>query len=87
MNITDVRVYLTNKDDTKIKANCAITIDDVFVVHDIKVIEGNKGTFIAFPSRKGNDGEYRDIAHPINSETRDMIQKLVIDKYIETLNS
>ena len=63
------------------KAIVSITIDNEFVVHDIKVIEGEKGLFIAMPSRKAADGEYRDIAHPINSETRDMIQTIILDKY------
>ena len=65
------------------KAVVSITIDDEFVVHDIKVIEGEKGLFIAMPSRKATDGEYRDIAHPINSETRDKIQSLILEKYQE----
>jgi len=65
------------------RAVVSITIDDVFVVHDIKVIEGEKGLFIAMPSRKASDGEYRDIAHPINSETRDKIQSLILEKYQE----
>lgn len=68
------------------KAVVSITIDDEFVVHDIKVIEGEKGLFIAMPSRKAADGEYRDIAHPINSTTRDRIQTLVLDKYQEVMN-
>jgi stage V sporulation protein G len=59
----------------------SITIDDEFVVHDIKVIEGEKGLFIAMPSRKSSDGEYRDIAHPINTQTRDKLQKLVLEAY------
>ncbi len=63
------------------RAVVSITLDDVFVVHDIKVIEGEKGMFIAMPSKKASDGEYRDIAHPINSETRDMIQRTVLDAY------
>ena len=62
-----------------------ITIDEEFVVHDIKIIEGEKGLFIAMPSRKAADGEYRDIAHPINSGTRERIQKLILEKYEETL--
>ena len=66
------------------KAVVSITIDDEFVVHDIKVIEGEKGLFIAMPSRKAADGEYRDIAHPINSGTRDMIQTVILDKYETT---
>lgn len=67
------------------KAVVSITIDDEFVVHDIKVIEGEKGLFIAMPSRKATDGEYRDIAHPINSVTRDRIQTMILDKYQEVM--
>ena len=67
------------------KAVVSITIDEEFVVHDIKVIEGEKGLFIAMPSRKATDGEYRDIAHPINSGTRDKIQTLILSKYQEML--
>lgn len=67
------------------KAVVSITIDDEFVVHDIKVIEGEKGLFIAMPSRKAADGEYRDIAHPINSVTRDRIQTMILDKYQEVM--
>ena len=78
MNITDVRVRKVAKEG-KMKAVVSITIDDEFVVHDIKVIEGEKGLFIAMPSRKAADGEYRDIAHPINSTTRDRIQTLILD--------
>ena len=79
MNITDVRVRKVAKEG-KMKAVVSITIDEEFVVHDIKVIEGEKGLFIAMPSRKATDGEYRDIAHPINSRTRDMIQTLILEK-------
>ena len=80
MQITDVRI---RKIDTagKLRAVASITFDDEFVVHDIKVIEGEKGLFIAMPSRKAADGEYRDVAHPINSETRDRIQKIIMEKY------
>ncbi len=80
MNITDVRVRKVSKDG-KMKAVVSITLDNEFVVHDIKVIEGEKGLFIAMPSRKAGDGEYRDIAHPINSETRDKIQSIILEKY------
>ena len=82
MQIRDVRVRKVTKEG-KMRAVVSITIDDVFVVHDIKVIEGEKGLFIAMPSRKASDGEYRDIAHPINSETRDKIQSLILEKYQE----
>ena len=80
MRITDVRVRKITKEG-KMKAIVSITIDDEFVVHDIKVIEGEKGLFIAMPSKKATDGEYRDIAHPINSSSRDMIQRIVLDAY------
>jgi stage V sporulation protein G len=80
MQITDVRIRKMDKEG-KMKAVVSITIDDEFVVHDIKVIEGEKGLFIAMPSRKASDGEYRDIAHPINSGTREHIQTLVLDRY------
>lgn len=80
MEITDVRVRKVSKEG-KMKAVVSITIDDEFVVHDIKIIEGERGYFIAMPSRKAGDGEYRDIAHPINSETRDKIQKIILEKY------
>ena len=84
MQITDVRIRRVEKEG-KMKAVVSITIDEEFVVHDIKVIEGDKGLFIAMPSRKAADGEYRDIAHPINSETREQIQKLILEKYQETV--
>lgn len=83
MQITDVRVRKVTKEG-KMRAVVSITIDDEFVVHDIKVIEGEKGLFIAMPSRRATDGEYRDIAHPINSATRDRIQNLILEKYQET---
>lgn len=84
MNITDVRVRKVAKEG-KMKAVVSITIDDEFVVHDIKVIEGEKGLFIAMPSRRATDGEYRDIAHPINSVTREKIQTMILDKYQEVM--
>jgi stage V sporulation protein G len=83
MEITDVRVRRVAKDG-KMKAVVSITIDNEFVIHDIKVIEGEKGLFIAMPSRRSADGEYRDIAHPINSDTRTRIQDLILTKYAET---
>ena len=84
MQITDVRIRKVEKEG-KMKAVVSIAIDEEFVVHDIKIIEGEKGLFIAMPSRKAADGEYRDIAHPINSDTRDRIQKLILEKYQETM--
>ena len=82
MQITDVRVRKLSKEG-KMKAIVSITIDNVFVVHDIKVIEGEKGLFIAMPSRKTPDGDYKDIAHPINSDTRDELQNMILKKYDE----
>lgn len=82
MQITDVRIRRVEKEG-KMKAVVSITIENEFVVHDIKVIEGEKGLFIAMPSRKASDGEYRDIAHPINSSTREQLQKLILEKYQE----
>ena len=80
MQITDVRVRKITKEG-KMRAIVSITIDDEFVIHDIKVIEGEKGLFIAMPSKKATDGEYRDIAHPINSGTRENIQKIILESY------
>ena len=84
MQITDVRVRKVTKEG-KMKAVVSITIDNEFVVHDNKVIEGEKGLFIAMPSRKMTDGEYRDIAHPINSQTRDTIQTIILNKFDEVM--
>lgn len=85
MKITDVRVRKIAKEG-KMKAIVSITLDDEFVVHDIKVIEGEKGLFIAMPSKKASDGEYRDIAHPINSSTRELIQKIILENYERAMN-
>lgn len=86
MTITDVRVRKVSKEG-KMKAVVSITVDDEFVIHDIKVIEGEKGLFIAMPSRKATDGEYRDIAHPINSTTREKIQTMILEKYEEAVQA
>ena len=84
MNITDVRIRKVDKEG-KMKAVVSITIDNEFAVHDIKIIEGEKGVFIAMPSRKNAEGEYRDVAHPINSDTRERIQSTILEKYEEAL--
>lgn len=81
MKITDVRVRLVTKDDAKLKAVASITIDECFVVHDIKVINGKDGLFISMPSRKTPEGEYKDIVHPINTETREMIKNAIMKAY------
>ncbi|MEE5989337.1 MAG: putative septation protein SpoVG [Firmicutes bacterium ADurb.Bin354] len=79
MNVTDVRIRKMDKDG-KLKAVASITIDDCFVIHDIKIIEGDQGLFIAMPSRKAQDGTYKDIAHPINSQTRTDLQNLILER-------
>lgn len=85
MKITDVRIRIVKKDEAKLKAVASITFDDCFVVHDIKVIEGTDGVFIAMPSRKTPDGEYKNIAHPLNTETREEIRKTILEKYEEAV--
>lgn len=85
MNITDVRIRPVEKEDSKMKAVASITIDGEFVVHDIKVIESEKGLFIAMPSKKDGNGDFKDIAHPINTATRTRIQDAVIAKYEEVI--
>ena len=85
MKISDVRVRIVKTDKSKIKASASITIDECFVVHDIKVIEGNEGYFIAMPSRKTPDGEFKDIVHPITTEAREELHKAIIDRYEEYL--
>ena len=85
MKITDVRVRIVKIDYSKLKAVASITIDDCCVGHDIKVIEGSEGYFVAMPSRKSSEGEHKDIAHPINTETREMIIKMIMDAFDEEL--
>ena len=85
MKITDVRVRKMTREG-KMRAIVSITIDDEFVIHDIKVIEGDQGLFIAMPSKKATDGEYRDIAHPINSSTRERIQSIILERYNQALS-
>lgn len=85
VNITDIRIR-NIENAGKMKAVASITIDDEFVVHDIKIIDGDKGLFIAMPSRKSTDGEYKDIAHPIKSSTREEIQGLILKKYQDEAN-
>ncbi|MCG8484621.1 MAG: septation regulator SpoVG [Clostridia bacterium] len=80
MQVTDVRVRKVS-DDGKMKAIVSVTFDDEFVVHDIKIIEGQNGLFIAMPSRKMGEGDFRDIAHPLNSETRNKIKEAIFEEY------
>ncbi len=84
MKVTDVRVRVLNVDN-RLKGVATITFDDCFVVHDIKIIDGEEGIFIAMPSKKTPNGTYRDIAHPINSETRKEIEEVVVKAYQEAL--
>lgn len=83
MKVTDVRLRKIETDG-RMKALVSITLDDVFVIHDLRVIEGNSGLFVAMPSKRTPDGEFRDIAHPINSEMRQEIQQAVMKVYDET---
>ena len=87
MEINDIRIRLIKKDDSKLKAIASLVIDDCFVIHDIKVLEGNQGFFVAMPSRKTPDGQYKDVAHPLNTETREILNKAVLDKFNEALET
>ncbi len=84
MNITDVRIRKIT-DEGKMKAVVSITFDDEFVVHDIKIIDGQNGPFIAMPSRKMGEGDFRDIAHPLLSETREKIKNAIFTEYEKVL--
>jgi stage V sporulation protein G len=83
MNITEVRISL--RDDAKLKAFASITLDNCFVIRGLKIIEGKSGTFVAMPSRKRKDGEYQDIAHPINNEARAIMERVILKAYREEL--
>ncbi len=85
MKISDIRIRIVKKDDNKLKAVASLTIDDCFAVHDIKIIEGNQGLFIAMPSRKTPDGSFKDIVHPLNTETREEIRDLILAEYEKAL--
>ena len=81
MKISDIRIRKVQKEDGKLKAVASMTIDDCFVIHDIKIIEGTDGPFIAMPSRKTVEGEFKDIAHPLNTATRELVKKYILDAY------
>ena len=85
MKIDDIRIREVRNTDGKLKAVVSITIDDCFVVHDIKIVERDDGYAIAMPSRKTTDGKYKDIAHPLNSETRELLQSVILTRYREFL--
>ena len=78
---------MVTKDDSKLKAIASFTIDDAFVIHDVKIIEGPNGNFIAMPSKQAPSGEYRDIAHPLNTETREQISSAILAAYDKEKNS
>ena len=86
MNITDVRIRKMTK-ESNMKAVASVTVDNELAIHDIKIIEGDKGLFIAMPSRKTPEGEFRDIAHPISQEARDTLQKAILEAYEKVLLS
>lgn len=85
MKISDIRIRIVKKDDNKLKAVASLTIDECFAVHDIKIIEGNQGLFIAMPSRKTPDGTFKDIVHPLNTETREEISASILAEYEKAL--
>lgn len=85
INITDTRVRLVESNNSKLKAIASIVLDECFAIHDIKIIDGNEGVFIAMPSRKTTEGDFKDIAHPINSETREVIKTKVLEAYHKAL--
>lgn len=85
LEVTEVRVRPFSKEDEKLKAFATITLNECFIVSDLKIIKGKKGLFVAMPSRKMNDGTFRDIAHPLNNDTRGMIERKVLAAYEEAL--
>ncbi|MFD2831622.1 septation regulator SpoVG [Corticicoccus populi] len=87
MKITDVRLRKVNNQDTRMKALVSITFDEAFVIHDLRVIEGNTGLFVAMPSKRTPDGEFRDVAHPIHSDMRQHVQEEVMRVYEETADA
>lgn len=87
INITDVRIRLVQRTDSKLKAIASVTFNDCFVVHDIKIFEQENNHYIAMPSRKTIEGEYKDIAHPLNTETRISLQEKVLEYYYKTIQA
>ena len=81
MKITDIRIRLVDKEDSKLKAVASVTIDDCIVIHDVKIVQGKDGYFISMPSKKTPDGEYRDLVHPINTETREHLVEELLKAY------
>ena len=81
MRISDVRIRLVAKDDSKLRAVASITVDDCIAIHDIKIIDGNDGYFVSMPARKNSKGEYKDIVHPINNETRSEMMNAILEAF------
>lgn len=81
LKISDIRIRLVNKENSKVKAVASMTIEDCFVVHDIKILENDKGLFVAMPSKKTPDGDFKDVVHPLNTETREMISSVIKAAY------
>lgn len=86
MNITEVNIKLIKNDESKLKAVATLTIDDCFAIHDIKIIKNNDELFIAMPSKKMPSGEYKDVVHPLNTDTRTMLQNLILERYAQVLS-
>lgn len=87
MKITSISVRIAENTESKMRGIASVIVDDCFAIHDIRIIEGENGLFIAMPSRKTKTGEYRDVAHPINAECRNMFEKAIIDEYNKQLTS
>lgn len=87
MQITNVRIRLLQNAESKLRAIASITIDDCFVIHDIKIFTKDEGYYVAMPSRRASEGEYKDIAHPINNETRSMISQIILAAYHKELSA
>ncbi len=86
MKISDVKIRLIKKDDTKLKAVASVVIEDCIALHDIKVIENDSGMFIAMPAKKTENGTYRDIVHPINKDTRDTLTNIVLEAFNKAIS-
>lgn len=87
MDITEVKVFPIRKGDDKLKAFVTLTLDECFIIRDLKVIQGHTGLFVAMPSRRKQDGSYVDIAHPLNQETRDQLERAILEEYERTVRS
>lgn len=85
MNVTETRIRLVKKEDSKLKAIATVTLDSCMIIHDIKVVEGTDDLFIAMPSRKMPSGEYKDIVHPLNTETREALKAIIVEEYKKAL--